>query len=328
MILTLFCLVALSAPLAAQEEFAAGLGYINAPLSTATTTLKFNPFNLATLRWYPATRSVPNFTLAGGTGPIGAACDGYNVFTTNSTTNNMTKFMPDGTSVVIGTGPTPAAIAYDGQYLWITHFVAAGFVAKYRTTGGLVMAPIPAVWPAGIAYDGERIWYSQSTANTVTRVDGDGTDPAIFNVGTNPTAVCFDGTQIWVANFGSNNVTRIRASDGVVRGTHNVGTNPIALAYDGASIWVANQGSNNVTKLKASNGSRQGTYAVGSMPSGVAFDGTSIWVTNYGANTVTQLTQKGKVTGTYTTGTQPWGIAFNGSKMWIVNYGSNSVSIR
>lgn len=77
----------------------------------------FNPDQIAILRWYSA-----NLTTAFsvGTGPLGVAFDGLNIWVVNNLDNTVTKLRA-ATADVQGTfsvGSGPYAVAFDGGNIW------------------------------------------------------------------------------------------------------------------------------------------------------------------------------------------------------------------
>jgi len=69
------------------------------------------------------------------------------------------------------------------------------------------------------AFDGNNIWVSNSTANTVTKLEGQATETSLGGVrgrGNSPTGHwLFDGADIWVADQGLQQASpKLRASDG------------------------------------------------------------------------------------------------------------------
>ena len=186
--------------------------------------------------------------------------------------------------------------------------------------------------PNGVAFDGTNIWVTNSSANTVTRINPT-TNEVVGSpiaVGGGPGAIAFDGTHMWIANSASNTVTRVNAATGVIVGSPiGVGNDPVAVVYDGTRIWVANVDSNSVTRINAATGAVIGApVSAGASPSGLAFDGELVWVTNSSADTVTRVDAATGVVGgaPIAVGDGPAGIAFDGSSIWVSNFGSDNVT--
>jgi YVTN family beta-propeller protein len=275
----------------------------------------------ALLQWYNKTYTV-------GSGPVGVAFDGSNIWVANQGSNTVTKLVAS-TGTVVGTysvGSNPFGVAFDGTNIWVTNEGSNTVTALLASTGATVGTYTVGKFPRGVAFDGTNIWVTNISDNTVTKLlASTGATVGTYTVGGAPDALAFDGINIWVANQGSNTVTKLVASTGATVGAYSAGAAfaPYALAFDGTNIWVAGAGGNSVTELSASNGALVGTYTVGSFPESLAFDGTNIWVANSGSSTVTKLlASTGAVLGTYTLTSSPGGVAFDGTNIWVTNGGS------
>jgi YVTN family beta-propeller protein len=343
--LTLICLIALCAPLAAQEEFASGLGAFNTPLSGATPTLKFNPLQVATLRWYQGSNNGPDVAMPAGATPTGLAFDGLYMYVSCPGSLVVYRVLNAGTGAVpFGAawpgGTFPYGIAYDGTNMWVSSFSAVGFVRKMDIATGAVLATIPtgSAFSSGVAFDGTNIWVANWGSANISKTNAKTPGlPSNYGVGTNPQGVAFDGTNIWVANQGSNNVMKINASTGVIMKTVNVGIAPIGLAFDGGSMWVACMGDGTpanpgkVYKLTVSSGAKSKTvsFANPARPTNLAFDGANMWVALRGTNQVAKIaTSNAKILGTFDVGADAWGVAFDGHNIWTANFTANTLSIR
>jgi DNA-binding beta-propeller fold protein YncE len=63
--------------------------------------------------------------------------------------------------------------------------------------------------PAAIAFDGTFIWVANFDGNSVTKLQAsDGSQMGTYTVGVNPYGIAFDGTHIWTANESSNTVSK------------------------------------------------------------------------------------------------------------------------
>lgn len=87
---------------------------------TAAPGLRFNPLQVALLRWYEANESPIFFGV--GENPIGAAFDGANIWVANSGAGTVSKLRasdgaPLGDFIV---GQLPAGVAFDGAHIWVT----------------------------------------------------------------------------------------------------------------------------------------------------------------------------------------------------------------
>jgi hypothetical protein len=204
---------------------------------SAQAQLKFNPNQVAILRWYQANQSVLfDFGMA-----------------------------------------VPSAVAFDGANLWVLISVPGfgNFVVKVRAGDGAAAKPFPVGHASsaltGIAFDGANLWVVDHSNNNVYELRAsDGSFLRSATVGHGRDAVAFDGASIWVTNSLDNTVTRLRTSDGTLLGTYVVGKVPTGVAFDGANLWVVNDndGDGAVTKLRASDGAKLGSFVVGNAPVG------------------------------------------------------------
>ena len=198
-----------------------------------------------------------------------------------------------------------------------------------------------------IAFDGANVWVTNSSSNTVTKIQAaDGAVLGEFSVGPpNPSGIAFDGAYIWVATGGSivhysNTITKLWAADpndpNHKPQTFTVGYLPQGVAFDGVNIWVANVKSASVTKLWAADPNdpqhQPKTIQAGGFPEWVAFDGANIWVTNapcdnLGLCYVSKIRiSDDTVVGQYPIGAFPQGLAFDGTNIWVVDSAKNTVT--
>ncbi len=90
-----------------------------APLSGVVRSAK-NPLQIAILHWYNANQTA---SFAVGTGPIGVAFDGANIWVANLSSNNVTKLRAsDGTTLgTFAVGTSPHGVAFDGANIWVAN---------------------------------------------------------------------------------------------------------------------------------------------------------------------------------------------------------------
>jgi len=294
----------------------------------AQAQLKFNPNQVAILRWYQANQTA-SFNLQFS--PSYVAFDGgANIWVSGSGFDGpaLLKLRPsDGTvlgTFALGSSISPAGhLVFDGANVWV--MILPDAICKVRASDGTVLLTTGAGrGEAGMAFDGTHLWVANYDNNDVLEFGADGNLLGTFlSGGLNPSGVTFDGDNIWVTNYSSNSVTKLRASDGKVLGTFPVGRGPVGLAFDGGNIWVGNYGSNSVTKLRAGDGKVLGTFTVGTEPESLAFDGANIWVASDGGNGYSSVTKlrasDGAVLGTLALPTLNLtiGVAFDGANIWV-----------
>jgi hypothetical protein len=109
----------------------------------------------------------------------------------------------------IFTSNTPTSVAYDGEFLWITHSIPGTVTKVNKTTGAIV--------------------------NTVV-------------IGTQLRSICFDGTFIWVANYNSV-TKLVAATGALVGQYPLANTGGFGAAFDGVNVWVISINGNKIQKF-------------------------------------------------------------------------------
>jgi hypothetical protein len=180
-------------------------------------------------------------------------------------------------------------IAFDGSRIWTTNTVnTLSIISLNPTTVTTVTTGFTNL--VGILYDGANIWVTDITAQTLMKLNANGSIAQTINVGVRPLSLVFDGTNIWVANAMSSSVTVVRVKDAtgaplasafvLATLTGNGLSAPNAVAFDGERILIANL-SDSVSMWKASDLTPLGSFSTGanSSPSGACSDGLNFWIT-------------------------------------------------
>jgi len=192
---------------------------------------------------------------------------------------------------------SPIGIAFDGVKIWTANL---GGSVSIVTPGGTTPWSVSTKTtgfgvPLGLVFDGSNVWATDSTADTLLKLDSNGNILLTVNVGVHPEHPAFDGHNIWVPNAGSPpSLTVVRASDGTVlktfsaaNGNQNGLTAPLQAAFDGQEILVTN-GDGGVSLFKATDlsiiGSRP-TPGV-TIPDGACSDGVNFWVAFNGSGKI------------------------------------------
>jgi DNA-binding beta-propeller fold protein YncE len=110
-------------------------------------------------------------TIATGSGPLGVAFDGANVWVVNAGGNGIgtASKIRANDGVVLGTFSAPDGpygIAFDGTYLWIS---GALYTMVMRASDGVLVGQWQIPPTVGVAFDGAHIWISNINQNTVTK---------------------------------------------------------------------------------------------------------------------------------------------------------------
>jgi S-layer family protein len=191
--------------------------------------------------------------------------------------------LPAGAVSAVAALPTGAeGITTDGPFIWTAN--RSGSVSKVNPeTGQVTTFTTGFQTPWGILYDGANIWVTDFFANTLLKLNLDGSIAQTVAVGMAPRSPVFDGTNIWVPNSGSHSVTVVRASTGAVLATligDSMG-DYWAAAFDGQRVLVTDYFGDSVSLWKAADLTPLGTFSTGtgSQATGACSDGVNFWVT-------------------------------------------------
>jgi len=165
-------------------------------------------------------------------------------------------------------------------------------------------------------------------ANSVARIDADGSLHDAVPVGVSPDGVAMAHGATWVASTGTDEVTKIDPNSDLVVQRTNVGNSPQALAVSDADLWVVNSGASTVSRVSLRTGHVVGPdIAVGNLPSAIAVGTSGVWVTNTGDGTVTRIDPTtGEPDDPIPVGLRPDGIAVTEDTVWVSNSGDGTVS--
>jgi hypothetical protein len=238
-------------------------------------------------------------TWTGATNAFALVCAMGKVFITGTTSPGnlymIDPTQPAGavTTVTNSLGNIPHGVAFDGSRIWTANINigiggSVSIVSLNPTTVTTVTTGFD--FPNGILYDGANIWVTDSNANTLLKLNSDGSIAQTITVGGFPVSPVFDGTNIWVPNGVSNSVSVVRVKDAVGNPLANAfvlatltgnGLNsPQSTAFDGERILVANYQNNSVSLWKAADLTPLGSFPTGSMtnPRGACSDGLNFWI--------------------------------------------------
>ena len=183
--------------------------------------------------------------------------------------------------------------------------------------------------PGGIAYGASSIWVTNTSDNTVSRIDPRThavTD--LIPVGAQPVGIAVTGenttdANIWVVNSGDGTVTQINAlADEAVGKPIPVGNDPSAIAAGTSGVWVANSGDDTIQHIDPVTGNAGTAIRVGARPDGLAVGAHSVWVANGHDGTVTKVdtdSRPATVVDDIPVGAGPAGIAVTATAVWVAN---------
>jgi uncharacterized repeat protein (TIGR02543 family) len=182
----------------------------------------------------------------------------------------------------------PEAIANDGSHLWVVNSTDDS-VTELNLDGSFVQNIPVGVAPDAVAADGTNVWVVNSGSGTVTELTSNGSFVQTISVGGQPTGISSDGSDVWITQGPDDQVIEIDASTGMVVDGFSVNGDPTGISSDGTNVWIANSLSGNVTQYNIADQSVVNTITVGDSPTGVYSDGQYVWVANSGDGTVTVL---------------------------------------
>jgi hypothetical protein len=194
--------------------------------------------------------------------------------------------MPPGVLTSSATLPGGAlSMAFDGTNIWTANGGTLVSIITPQSPYTVTTVTTGFIHPVGILYDGAHIWVTDSSAQTLLKLDPTGVILQTVNVGAAPEIPVFDGTNIWVPNFSDSSITVVQASSGNVVATiasdaNNQLSGPNAASFDGERVLVTNGIGNSVTVFKAADLSFIGNVSTGSSttPIGACSDGINFWV--------------------------------------------------
>ena len=180
---------------------------------------------------------------------------------------------------------------------------------------------------------GYAAWHSRSPAlqalpaNSVARIDQDGTLHDAVTVGVGPDGVAVTRGAAWVANTGTDSISKIDLDRHLVVQTTQVGNAPEAVAVSSSDLWVVNSGSASVSRVSLGTNQVVDTIHVGNQPSAIAVGDTGIWVVNSADGTVVRIDPStGDADEPIAVRLRPDGIVADADTVWVANGGDGTVS--
>jgi YVTN family beta-propeller protein len=164
-------------------------------------------------------------------------------------------------------------------------------------------------------------------ANSVVRIDGNGTFHEVVKVGVSPDGVALSKGAAWVANTSADTVSKIDLVRDVLVQTTPVGNAPQAMAVSGSDLWVVNSQGSSVSRLSLKTAQVVDTIAVGNQPAAIAIGPSGVWVANTADGTVVRIDPATDETDDpVAVGLRPDGIAVDAKTIWVSNGGDGTVS--
>ena len=199
--------------------------------------------------------------------------------------------------------------------------------SKRRVAALAVSAVMLAAVVGSSAGDAPSSALRTMTANSLVRIDGNGSFHDAVLVGVSPDGVALAGRSAWVANTGADTVSKIDLDKHLVVQTTPVGSAPEALAISGSDVWVVNSEASTVSRVNMKTSQVVDTVRVGNQPGAIAVGDSGIWVVNTGDGTVVRIDPTtGETREPIAVGLRPAGIAVDADTVWVSNRGEGTVS--
>jgi gliding motility-associated-like protein len=265
-------------------------------------------------------------TFASYNTPFSIAVDASdNVYTTNNTTGDLTKFNSSGTPLfTVNSGGTQASeVAVDGLgNIYVSQFTANSLI-KYSAAGALLGVVFTGFNdPYGIAFDAANNAYIANYASgNISKINAGTTTPYLYLTGfKNPYGITIDNAgNIYVGEQGPGDIIKVAAGT-LTRTIFASGfNNPRHLNKDqSGNIYVADYGNNFIKRINPA-GQITTILSTGlNSPRQVAFDSAgNLFIADYGTNTLLKSLPKNPPTNSSTVysinATLPAGLNFNTS---------------
>jgi peptide/nickel transport system substrate-binding protein len=182
--------------------------------------------------------------------------------------------------------------------------------------------------PSAVASGFGSVWVTNSTDDSVTRIDKATNNPVRINVesGASPSGIATGAGAVWVANTGNATVSKIDPVTSRVT-TMPVRSGPTGIVVAFGSVWVANSSDAKVSEIDPDTDKVVKEIPVGAGPAGIAAGAGYLWVTNQADGTVTRfLPDADEADSPITVGNGPLGIAIGDDAAWVANNLDGSVS--
>jgi hypothetical protein len=191
---------------------------------------------------------------------------------------------PAGVVTTLSTslGNIPIGIAFDGSRIWTANRGGSISIISLNPTS-VTTVSTGFIQPVGMLYDGSNIWVTDQAANTLLKLNSDGSIAQSISI-SSPGFPVFDGINIWVPGA-SLTVVRVKDANGnpltnaFVLAT--LADNGLAAAFDGERILVTHGSGNSVSLWKASDLTPLGSFPTGinTTPLSACSDGLNFWIT-------------------------------------------------
>lgn len=197
------------------------------------------------------------------------ATPGY-IWVTNTGTHKIERIDTTTLEIVMFRtgGLTPVGIAFDGTYLYISHFIS-GDIIKMTITGE-VLASYPISYGLHqVVFDGVDLWVTSYYEGKIYKLSTSGTSILSYDSGRYPVDLTVADNKIWVGlfdftfhPFGTGGLLKLN-NNGTLNAEYSIGENPLGIDFGDHHIWTANFLTGDVFKVNASNGTVDLTFNTG-----------------------------------------------------------------
>ncbi|MDD2515918.1 MAG: S-layer homology domain-containing protein, partial [Candidatus Gracilibacteria bacterium] len=253
-----------------------------------------------------------------------------NLYTANTTNNNVTKITPTGISSILGTtGLNPRGIAIDSTGNIYTANQNSNDITKITPTGVSSILGKTGNHPWGITVDSVgNIYTANSRSGNVTKITPTGESLVLGTTGIEPVGIAIDSIgNIYTTNVGSKNVTKITPTgESSILGS--IGNDSHGIIVDSVgNAYITNLHDNNVTKITPT-GISSVLGTTGGGPHNMIMDSSgNIYTANSGSGNVTKITPAGLSSVLGATGNIPVGISMDSfGNTYTSNWGDNSIT--
>lgn len=216
-----------------------------------------------------------------------------------------------------------------GVYLFVQPRFLPGVEANsvgHISGGGIVgSVPVGSI-PDAIAFGFGSLWVTDTTTNSVARIDPTTSLVETIPVGRSPNAVAVGHGSIWITNGNDRTVSRVSPATDQVIDTIQVGNAPSGVATDESWVWVTNRLDGTLTRIDPKGGEPE-TFRIGTTPAGVATGAGSVWVTDFDMGVVVRVDPATGVSGApIDAGHGPTSIAVADGQVWVVSSRDGTIS--
>ena len=226
---------------------------------------------------------------------------------------------------------TPFSIAIDASNNVYTTNNSTGDVTKFNSAGTVLFTINSGdIQASEVAVDGlGNIYVSQFTANSILKYSPSGTFLGIVTGFSDPYGIAFDASNnAYIANYFSGNILKL--DTGMNKSVYLTGfNNPYGITIDNSgNMYVSEQGVGDIIKVAAGTLTRT-TFASGfNNPRHLSKDNSgNIYVADYGNNAIQMISPAGTVTPVLSTGLSfpRQAVLDSSGSLYVANYGTNAL---